>query len=195
MHRKQKVGWAAELAHKKAEEEKQPTNSKDQQQTARRATWSLPRQECRHHQARTERTQAAAPNGAWLPCTEESFLRHTHTHNTCTWVQQCSRGGPNRMLMLSWCRGEGRQDPRWIINHWAGPDGGMEGWKACYCRAQPAQGWGGACWKRRLASRARLRLWPGHVHNLRIYLEIWTWTMVRVCLSAPIWTGTAKESL
>lgn len=61
-------------------------------------------------------------------------------------------------------RSGGRQDPRWIINHWAGPDGGIEGWKACYCRAQPAEGWGGACLKRGQGTDARLRQWRGHVH-------------------------------
>lgn len=84
--------------------EGEPTAKTSSRQTARQVTWSLQWQR-NAGRGRTDGTHTATittfPNGA-------SLVRpRNQTH---TWVQ--SSWGPNRMLMLSWCRGvEGSRIP------------------------------------------------------------------------------------
>lgn len=105
LHRDQKVGQAADLAHTKTGEG-EPTAETSSRQTARQATWSLQWQR-NAGRARTEWTHTAIPNGASLARPRN---HSSDTHNIRTWVQRS--WGPNRMLMLSWCRGvEGGRIP------------------------------------------------------------------------------------
>lgn len=99
------MGQAADLAHTEAEE-------KENQQQRPAADRQPDKQPDPYNdrnagRARTERTHKAIPKGVSLagPSNHSS-----DTHNIRTWVQ-CS-WGPNRMLMLSWCRGvEGGRIP------------------------------------------------------------------------------------
>lgn len=105
-----------------------PTAETSRRQTAKQATWSL---QCQRNAgwARTEQTHAASiaaiPNGASLA---RQRSHSSDTHNMRTWVQ-CSCGTKQNVNAVLVQRGGGKQDPWWIINHWAGPDGGMEGWR------------------------------------------------------------------
>lgn len=96
LHRDQKVGQAADLADAKTEEKE------NQQQTDSQPDKQRDPYNDRGKQAEPEQNElahTAIPNGASLARTGN---HSSDTHNICTWVQRS--WGPNRMLMLSWCR-------------------------------------------------------------------------------------------
>lgn len=117
-------GTGSWLGIYKDRREGEPTAETSSRQTTKQATWSLQWQGNAGRDG-TDGTHTATitiiPNGA-------SLVRpRNHSSDTRMGIEKLgTQQNVNAVLVQ---RGGGKQDPRWIINHWAGPDGGIEGWR------------------------------------------------------------------